>query len=129
MVYSYDFNRFNETSGREFEVFTDAAWDPFSLSLFLVPAQPSTRNDLTPSSYWIEFNGSGNVGSLAARAGFQFGTYSSRFLNPPRREAVGYFTMSASKALGEQTRLAWNITVPMNRGLTGHFWMSLGYSF
>jgi uncharacterized protein (TIGR02001 family) len=129
MAYSYDFNKFNAASGREFEAYGTVAFRDVSAGLYMVPPQQSTKNDPAGMNYWIEVSWGRGMGSMEWSFGYAFGTYSSRFLPDPRKDAVGVFSVSASRKIIDSITLSWNAALPATPALDNQFFMSLAFTF
>jgi uncharacterized protein (TIGR02001 family) len=129
IAYAYDFNRFNAAANREFEAYGTVAFRNASAGLYVVPPQRSTKDDLSGTQYWAEISWSRGIGSLDWSLGYSFGTYSSRFLENPQKEAVGIFSVSASRKIIDPIELSWNASLPATRVLDNKFWMLLTFTF
>jgi hypothetical protein len=95
----------------------------------MVPLQESTKSDLARIHYWIETSWTHAFRSVDWSLGYAFGTYSSRFLTNPRKDAVGIFSVSTSKKIIGPIVLSWNAALPAAPALANRFWMSLVFSF
>ncbi len=129
-IYSYDlFKSFNADADVEFEIFAKAGAGPLGLALYFIPSQASTKNNLNSSDYWLE----ASLGMKAVGAEwsvlFGYGTYSSKWLAPPKSDAVTNIVLGASKSLSESLNLNYNYSIGTDSQMENIFWMGLGYSF
>jgi hypothetical protein len=128
-AYSYDFGRFNETASLEFEISGEAVYKGLSADFFAVPPQNSTREDLAGAFYWAQIGWTCALVSMDWSLGYEFGTYSGRFLEHPREKAVGLFSISASRKIIEPLVFSWNASLPASAALDNQFWMSIVFTF
>ncbi|MBN2201298.1 hypothetical protein JW777_05025 [bacterium] len=112
-VYSYDMlDAFNDGADMEFEAYGKVGLGPIGLAGYFVPKQGSTENGLNESLYWGEVSGSKGLCGAVFSAVLGYGTYSSRFLAEPKKDAVGALAISASRTVRD--------------GLTATYTYSLG---
>lgn len=128
-VYAYDFYRYNSTADREFEFFGNFTYGMLSLGVYVVPGQPSTRNDPAPNNYWMELAIARSFKSLDWIFGINRGTYSSRYLENPQKDAVGTLTISASRKISDSIALSWFASIPIQTRLTNQYGSALTFSF
>jgi uncharacterized protein (TIGR02001 family) len=135
VAYMYDFTRFSaEEPGKdeakyEYELFLGVGYDAFSLNGFYVPKQVSTEYDETTSKYWLELSGGTSWGSFDWGATFGYGTYSSRWLDNPKKDATGAIVISASKSILEDLSISWNYSVGIDTDMNNYLFATLGYGF
>lgn len=129
-IYTYDlFSTFNDTADYEYEFYGSLSYDAFELLAFYVPGQYSTKGDLQDASYWIELSayvpafGADWSGALA------FGTYSSRFVPEPTKDAVGNFVLSGSKSVSELLTVGWNYSFALTSEMENYLWINLGIEY
>ncbi|MHB2156280.1 hypothetical protein ACX8XN_18045 [Calditrichota bacterium GD2] len=125
--YSYDlFESFNDNADYEIEMFTDISYRILKLALFYVPPQASTKNNLNRSDYWLEASVEQRVSSLIFNMVYGYGTYSSKFLASPKKEAVANLVVGLKKNLTENYAVSWNFSKGFN-GVEKVFWV--GFHF
>ncbi len=121
--YSYDFNTWNGYADYEIELAVHAGFSPFDIALYTVPKQASTKGDLERSNSWIELSSSVNLLELDWGVVFGYGTYSSRYLEIPKKEAIGNLTFSVDKAVNDQLTVGWHYEIPFNTDLENSLWI------
>ncbi|HEX9933631.1 MAG TPA: hypothetical protein VGB38_00425, partial [bacterium] len=128
-AYAYDFHAYDNSADFEFEAFGSVSFKSLSVSVYVVPPQKSTEGGLSESCYWIEIGGDRSVKSLDLAVGCSFGTYSSRFLAIPKKDAVGFLSIAVSKRILNPVILSWNAVLPAADALDRQFWTSLEVPF
>jgi uncharacterized protein (TIGR02001 family) len=125
-AFTYDlFDRFNDDSKQEIEIYSKVGIGSFAAAFFYVPSQPSTKNNLNHSNYWVELL----VQTSAVNANFGamlgFGTYSSKYLPEPQKDPVYHLLLSASKPVMESLSAGMNLSLGLSKELTNLFWIYL----
>ncbi|MBN2425270.1 MAG: hypothetical protein JXR46_10000 [Calditrichaceae bacterium] len=133
-AYMYDFTRFGvDTSGKdilmEYELYASFAYNIFGLSAYFVPGQKSTESEDPESKYWLELSGTTSLGSFDWSATLGYGTYSSRWLATPKKEATGNLVISAAKKLTDDLSVNWNCSLGIDNDMDNYLWAGLSYGF
>jgi uncharacterized protein (TIGR02001 family) len=129
-VYSYDFfESFNDDADIEYEVFGKIGVGPIGLAAYYVPGQSSTENNLNESDYWIEVSAGTVVAGADLGAAFCYGTYSSKWLATPKKDAVSHVVLSAGRSISEIFSAGWNYSIALDDDMDNLFVGSLSITF
>ncbi|MBN2029573.1 hypothetical protein JW824_04950 [bacterium] len=127
--YSYDFKKWNGYADHEIELAVNAGFSPVGISIYYIPKQASTKGDLKCSNYWIELSSASNTLDMHWGIIIGYGTYSSRYLEMPKKEAIGNVTLSAQKEVIDQLTVGWYYEIPFRTDLENSFWISCSLSY
>ena len=133
-AYMYDFTRFGvDTSGKdilmEYELCASITYNMFGISAYFVPGQKNTEGEDPESKYWLELSGETSLGSFNWSATLGYGTYSSRWLSTPKKDATGNLVISAAKNLSDDLSVNWNCSLGIDDDMDNYLWAGLGYGF
>ena len=129
-IYTYDlFESFNDDADYEYEVFAKAGVGPVGLAAFFVPSQSSTENNLNESDYWIEASGETSFKGADLSVTLGYGTYSSKWLAEPKKDAVSSLVLSAGKSISENASVSWNYSLGLDDDMENILWMGFMYGF
>ncbi|MBN1894086.1 hypothetical protein JW906_06310 [bacterium] len=130
MFYSYDgFRTFNAYADYELEIYAKAAIGPAGLSLFHVPSQKSTAGDPVRSNFWMELNLQHAFPETALSATFGTGTYSSRYLEDPKKESVSTVVFSIEKAVAEDFSANYFYSMGLDPSIGDILYLTLSWCF
>jgi uncharacterized protein (TIGR02001 family) len=123
-IYTYDFfDTFNDDSKHEVEIYGKVGIGSFGASVFFVPSQSSTKNNLNDSDYWVELSAQANTVNADFSAILSFGTYSSKYIPEPQKDPVYHLVLSASKPLMENLSAGMNLSLGLSKELSNLFWI------
>ncbi len=127
--YSYDFRKWNGYADQEIELTAHAGFSPLAIALYYVPKQASTEGELERSNFWIELSSTINALELKWGVVVGYGNYSSRYLDTPKKEAIGNITLSANKAVTDQLSVGWCYEIPFQTDLENSLWINCSLSY
>lgn len=127
--YTYDFKKINESAKGEFEFYAILEYGALSANAFFAPKQKSTELDLNDTSYWFVVDYSKEINDYRFTMAYEFGTYSSRFLETPKKNAVHFLDLGVEKSINEQLSLSWKIDLPTDPDLKTVYWAGLTIGF
>ncbi len=123
--YSYDlFESFNANADYEIELFGNISYKDLGIALYYVPSQTSTKDNLNRTDYWLEASFAHDLAGITLNMIYGYGTYSSKFLAQPKKEAVSNLVLGVKKNLTENYALSWNFSKGFN-GMEKVFWMGI----
>ena len=129
-IYSYDFfDTFNDDADYEYEVFGTAGYGPIGVAAYYVPSQSSTDNAPESSQYWVEVSGEASFMGADLSAVFGYGTYSSKWLATPKKDAVSTLALTAGKAVSEDIAVNWTYSLGLDDDMENILWMGFSYGF
>ena len=128
-VYSYDFKTFNAGADYEYELYARLGFGAFGLAGFYIPSQGSTEKEPNDSPYWLEV--SANKTFLDTEFGLTcgYGTYSSRWLSEPKKEAVGNLVLTTSRIIMENISVSYNYSIGLDSDMDDILFVTAGVSF
>lgn len=129
VYYAYDFTSYNDQADGEIELYGTLGYGPAGLGLFYVPSQGSTEEDVSDSFYWITTAVAFPVGDSELSVGYEFGTYSSRFLPEPTEDAMGVFVLGWTKPITESVSASWNYVIPSTSQIDNSLWIGLSVGY
>lgn len=133
VVYTFDLSSFNDGAKYEYELYASFAYDFLGLTAFYVPKQGSTdltkTASLVESNYWLEVSAGTDLAGLSWGATLGYGTYSSRWLETPKKDATGNLVLSAEKSLTDLIAVNWNYSLGIDGDMNNYFWAGLGFGF
>lgn len=116
-AYMLDFNSFNQYADAEMEMYASLGYGSFSLGVYYVPKQNSTKGDPSRSNYWLELSGETAILGANLSALLSYGTYSSRWMpDKATKDPVSFLTLTAGKSLSEQVNVFWSYTINLDSG-------------
>ncbi len=125
-AFTYDlFDRFNDDAKQEIEIYGKVGIGSFAAAVFFVPSQPSTKNNLNHSDYWVELSTQANALNADFGAMLGFGTYSSKYLPEPQKEPVYHLVLSAAKPVMESLSAGMSLSLGLSKELSNLFWIYL----
>ncbi|GEM_PF-863437 len=128
--YTYDwFASFNEDAKYETELYGEFEFGLAGFSAAYVPRQKSTCNSRNRSDYWLEASFNTALVGADVRLVFAYGTYSSKWLDPPIKNAVSYLLLSATKAVDDHVAVSWHYSLTADEHLDRLFWFAFVYGF
>ncbi|MBN2412785.1 hypothetical protein JXQ31_13940 [candidate division KSB1 bacterium] len=123
------FESFNDDANYEYEVFAKAGSGAFGLAAFFVPSQSSTKNNINESDYWVEVSGETAFKGADLTLTLGYGTYSSKWLAEPKKDAVSCVVLTAGKPISEVLSVSWNYSIGLDDAMENILWMSFTYGF
>jgi uncharacterized protein (TIGR02001 family) len=129
VYYTYDFSSFNDNADGEIELYGTLGYGVAGLAVFYVPSQGSTEGDVSDSFYWITAGVAFPVGNSELSVGYEFGTYSSRFLPEPTEDAMGVFVLGWTKPITEIVSASWNYVIPSESQIDNSLWVGLSVAY
>lgn len=127
-MYNYDLT-FEDEASKEFEVYAKAGFKGIGVSAFFVPSQASTEGDDNESNYWIEASYGFSALSTDFGLTYGMGTYSSRWVDEPTKDAVSCLLISASKSISESVSVSYNYSLGLDDYMNDYLYVTLGLSF
>jgi uncharacterized protein (TIGR02001 family) len=129
VYYSYDFTSYNDQADGEIELYGTLGYGPAGLGVFYVPSQGSTEGDVNDSFYWITAGVAFPVSASEFSVGYEFGTYSSRFLPEPTEDAMGVFVLGWTRPVTETVSISWNYVIPSESQIDNSLWIGLSVGY
>ena len=129
VVYTYDFKTYNDNADYEYELYGSLGYGVLGVSGYFVPSQSSTDSELNDSAYWLETSVTYPAIGVDWGVMYGVGTYSSRFLEVPKEDAVSMLGLSASKSINESLSIGWNYSIGLDDDLDDILWVSLALGF
>jgi len=127
-VYCYDFTSYNGRANFEYELYGKLNNNIFNLAGYFLPNQQSVKNEVNQYAYWVEAGAGASLMNFTWGILFGYGTYSSRFLESPKMDAVGNVVLSATKQTSDAISVSWNYSLALDSGLTNILWISISRS-
>lgn len=129
-IYTYDlFETFNQAAKTETEFYTKLGWGPIKFSGYVVPSQTSTKGQLNHVLYWTETSLGGTAGGINLSGMLCFGTYSSRALTTPVKEATSFAVFTVAKNIGQMLTAFWSCQRELDQDMDNYFLFGLSYAF
>lgn len=128
-VYSLDFSHFNDTADAELELFASFAYNILGLNILYIPEQNSIKNNENSSLYWLELAATFPLLGADITAQASYGTYSSRWLPEPQKDAAALGLVSVAKSVTEEIGVFWTYSFDLDGGFENIFYFGGSYSF
>jgi uncharacterized protein (TIGR02001 family) len=129
-IYTYDmFETFNANAKYEIELYAKLGYGPVKFVGYLIPGQSSTDGQLNSTLYWTETSAGYTTGSVVLSAMLAFGTYSSRSLPVPKKEATSFLVFTLAKNINPATSAFWSYQREIDKDMENHFCCGLSYNF
>jgi uncharacterized protein (TIGR02001 family) len=129
-IYTYDmFETFNANAKYEIELYAKLGHGPVKFAGYLIPSQTSTEGQLNSTLFWTETSAGCTTGSVALSAMLAYGTYSSRSLAVPKKEATSFLVFTIGKNINAATSAFWSYQREIDKDMENHFYCGLSYNF
>jgi hypothetical protein len=129
-IYTYDmFETFNANAKYEIEFYAKLGYGPVKFAGYLIPGQTSTEGQLTSTLFWTETSAGYTAGSVVLSAMLAYGTYSSRSLVVPKKEATSFLAFTLAKNINPATSAFWSYQREIDKDMENHFYCGLSYNF
>lgn len=128
-VYMLDFSHFGPNADAELELFASLGYSVLGLNLIYTPDQNSLKENENSSLYWIELAATFPLLGADITAQASYGTYSSRWLPEPKKDAAALGLLSVAKSVTEELGVFWTYSFDLDGGFENIFYFGGSYSF